>query len=237
MKRHLRLLIFCITVLISCSKDDDNPVLREGTYSNNGLAVAGPINLYVGDKIITERNFIHSFLERRTNNWLTDSTFNERTGTNIRFYPTSLTIKGDTIAIDVSAPDFPDTFQINSLSNNTRLLVAKNESLIKPTIMGDLGCANVGKYIRRNPPSYHCSYMDYPNSYCTGHKQFQLNIENDHILMPVLTYYFVRPIGTGINCNTAERYINDEFNADIKGQLHPEDTLVVQTYFVNLYKQ
>ncbi len=237
MKRHLTLLIFCITALISCSKDDESPVLREGTYSNNGLAVAGPITLYVGNKTITERNFIHSFLERRANNWLTDSTFNERTGTDIQYYLTSLTIQGDTIAIDVSSPNYLDTFYINSLSNNTRLLVANRESLVKPQLMGDLGCGNVGRYIRMNPPSYTCGYLNYPNSYCTGRKQFQLNIENDHIVMPVLTYCFVRPIGTGINCNTSERYVNDEFNADIRDSLHPEDTLAVQTYFVNLYKQ
>ncbi|PWV47562.1 hypothetical protein [Chitinophaga sp. S165] len=239
MKRHLTLLIFCITALISCSKDDESPVLRGGTYSNNGLAVAGPITLYVGDKTITERNFIHSFLERRADYWLKDSTFNEYTGTNIRYYPTSLIIKGDSIAIDTVSLIDKDTFYINTLSNNTKLLVSKRVHQVNPTLWGDLGCANVGKYIRRNPASYHCTYFDYPyyNSSCTGHKQFQLNIENDHIVIPVLTYYFIRPVAPGVNCYTNERYINDDFNTDIQHKLRPEDTLAVQTYFVKLYKQ
>ena len=90
----------------------------------------------------------------------------------------------------------------------------------------------MAKYVRRNPPTYACSYFNYPVSHCIGHEQFQLNVEKDHLVMPVLTYYFARPVAPDIFCHTYERYIKDDFNKDILSKLRPEDTLAVQTYFV-----
>ncbi|PSL33025.1 hypothetical protein [Chitinophaga ginsengisoli] len=236
MKKYVTI-ILCIAALISCKKDDSTHVMQEGTYTNKNLATAGPITLYVGDKTITEPTFIHDFLERRINNWLMDSTFREQPGINTPFIFTEVTIEGD-MAYYTQDPgnSYQDTFHINPLSTNTRLLVANRESIIKPTVIGELSCANVAKYVRRNPPTYACSYFNYPDSYCTGHKQLQLNVESDHLVIPVLTYYFARPIASGVVCHTYERYISDDFNKDILGKLRPEDTLAVQTYFVKLYK-
>ena len=236
MKKYITI-ILCITTLISCKKDDNTHVMREGTYTNKNLATAGPITLYVGNKTITEQTFIHNFLVRRINSWLTDSTFREQAGLNTPFIFTSVTIQGDMAyyALD-PGNTYQDTFHINPLSTNTRLLVAKTESVIKPTVIGELSCANVAKYVRSNPPTYACNYFNYPDSYCTGHKQMQLNIESDYLVIPVLTYYFARPIASGVVCHTYERYISDDFNKDILSKLRPEDTLAVQTYFVKLYK-
>lgn len=239
MKRCVAAFIFCIATLISCKKDNDTPALREGMYSNKSLATSEPIVLYIGDKMITDPVFIHNFLQRRLGATLPESGFTEETSPNSPFDYTSVTISGDSVAYYALDPDnsYVDTFHINSLSANTRLLVEKKESIIKPTLIGEFGCTNVAKHIRRNPPSYTCIDLSQPTSYCIGRKQFQLNIENDHLVIPVLTYYFIRPVSYYASCITSERHVRDDFNRDILGKLHPEDTLVVQTYFLKLYKQ
>lgn len=238
MKAHITVLVSCIAILISCKKDDNVHVMREGTYNNRELATAGPITLYVGNKTITEHTFIHAFLERRIGRWLRDSTFREQAGINIPFIFTSVTIQGDFAYYTLDPGNsYQDTFRINPLSANTRLLIANSESIIEPTVAGELSCLNVAKYVRRNPPTYACSYFNYPTSYCTGHKPMQLNVESDYLVIPVLTYYFARPIAPDVVCHTYQRYISDDFNKDILGKLRPDDTLAVQTYFVKLYKQ
>lgn len=237
MRIHVTAFILCIATLISCKKDNDAPTLREGTYSNKSLATSEPIVLYIGDKTITDPAFIHSFLLRRFGASLPESGFTEETSMSTPFDYTSVTISGDSIAYYALDPDnsYVDTFHINSLSANARLLVDKRESPIKPTLIGEFGCTNVAKYIRRNPPSYNCIGLS-PTSYCVGRKQFQLNIEGDHLVIPVLSYYFIRPVSYNASCITFESYVQDDFNRDILGKLRPEDTLAVQTYFVKLYK-
>lgn len=239
MKRRVAVFILCIATLISCKKDNDAPTLRQGTYSNKSLATSEPIVLYIGGKTITDPALIHDFLLRRFGGNLPGSGFTEEISLNTPFDYTSVTISGDSIAYYTLDPDnsYQDTFHINSLSANTRLLIEKRESPIKPTLIGEFGCTNVAKYIRRNPPSYTCVDFNYPYSYCIGREQFQLNIEDDHLVIPVLSYYFIRPVSYYVSCITSGRYVMDDFDRDIINKLYPQDTLAVQTYFVKLYKQ
>lgn len=209
-----------ILTLTACKKDDKHSI-SSGTYVTKDEGTFVPATMYVQGAVITDQGIIQGYIYRHTASQ-TPSLAN------------AITIDGST-ATDNNAHL---AYSITHQYDNHFLLTAHDSIAVIGSDAGTLGCENVHNRIRQNPPNYLCLSLPFNGSTyirCTGQPKIPILANGNTIKIPLLKYFFsaTRSIGT---CGTSA-ILTDYFSSNSISDMETNDTLVVQTGYINLTKQ
>jgi hypothetical protein len=231
-----RFLILILLLTLNSCKKNDIQIIPDGTYESNGTIQTDPLILYTANGEISDTNFIHDFIVRRS----LSGRFQEKTGSGTTStIQVSLLISGKTAIRKGDANNAAINYNIVDKSNNMVLLVQQDTIKIGRASAGNVSCDNIFMKVRQYPPAYTCE--SYPIaggnvSYCLGQQQWPLIKNENELVIPLISYYY-SSYGDNFSCGVSEIYLTDFFNKNFLSELVDPDTLVVQTSTLYLIRK
>ena len=226
------LLFVCLTTLFACKKDDKSTDTRmNGVYESDGSVESTAVLLYTKNGTVTDTAIINAYIRRK---WAQNPFYT--TGHDTMSYRSTLTLMGDSAILKSNMETAAVICDVVPKNEYVSLLVQRDSVELFFTGTDSLYCGNIAHKMVGFPAAYHC--VTGSTSHCFGFPQSPLAKKDDYFARPLMLYSFSQTsAGDATFCMTSQFDLVDYFDANVVGQFHTGDTLLLQTAIYFLRKK